>query len=93
MVKTYYCEDFEKVTKACPIPIVIAGGPKLDTDEDAFKLAYQAIQEGAVGVDMGRNIWQSEFPVAKIKAITAIVHENATAKKAVEIFNSLKNKK
>jgi putative autoinducer-2 (AI-2) aldolase len=93
MVKTYYCEDFEKVTKSCPVPIVIAGGPKLDTDEDAFKLAYEAIQQGAVGVDMGRNIWQSDFPVAKIKAIHAIVHENATAKKAIEIFNNLKNKK
>ena len=93
MVKTYYCEDFEKVTKSCPVPIVIAGGPKLDTDEDAFKLAYEAIQQGAVGVDMGRNIWQSDYPVAKIKAIRAIVHENATAKKAIEIFNSLKNKK
>lgn len=93
IVKTYYCDDFEKVTKSCPIPIVIAGGPKLDTDEDAFKLAYSAIQEGAVGVDMGRNIWQSEFPVAKIKAIREIVHEGSSVKKACELFNSLKNKK
>jgi len=93
MVKTYYCDDFPKVIKGCPVPVVIAGGPKLDTDEDAFKLAYEAIQEGAAGVDMGRNIWQSDFPVAKIKAIRAIVHENATVKKAIEIFNSFKNKK
>lgn len=92
IVKTYYCEDFQKVTKGCPIPIVIAGGPKLDTDEDALELAYNAIQEGAVGVDMGRNIWQSGFPVAKIKAVRAIVHENASVKKACELFNSLKNK-
>ncbi|MDD5005304.1 MAG: 3-hydroxy-5-phosphonooxypentane-2,4-dione thiolase [Candidatus Omnitrophica bacterium] len=92
LVKTYYCDNFEKVTKSCPIPVVIAGGPKLDTDMDAFKLAYDAIQEGAVGVDMGRNIWQSEFPVAKIKAIRAIVHENASVKKASDLFSSLKKK-
>lgn len=92
MVKTYYCQDFEKVTKGCPIPIVIAGGPKLDTDEDAFKLAYDAIKQGAVGVDMGRNIWQSKFPVAKIQAVRAIVHENASVKKACDLFNNLKKK-
>ncbi|MDP3804286.1 MAG: 3-hydroxy-5-phosphonooxypentane-2,4-dione thiolase, partial [Candidatus Omnitrophota bacterium] len=58
-VKTNYCEDFEKVVKGCPIPVVIAGGPKLKTELDALKLAHRAIQEGASGVDMGRNIWQS----------------------------------
>lgn len=93
MVKTYFCEDFEKVTKGCPVPIVIAGGPKLDTDKDAFELAYNAIQQGAAGVDMGRNIWQSQFPVPKIRAVRAIVHEGATAKKAGELFEALKKKK
>ena len=92
MVKTYYCQDFQKVTKSCPIPIVIAGGPKLETDLDALELAYSAIQEGAQGVDMGRNIWQSEFPLAKIRAVRAIVHERASVKKAYELFNSLKKK-
>ncbi|MFH1621550.1 MAG: 3-hydroxy-5-phosphonooxypentane-2,4-dione thiolase [Candidatus Omnitrophota bacterium] len=93
MVKTYYCEDFEKVTKGCPIPVVIAGGPKLNTDKDAFELAYSAVKQGAAGVDMGRNIWQSQFPVPKIRAVRSIVHEGASAKKACELFDSLKKKK
>ena len=93
MVKTYYCKDFRKVTNGCPIPVVIAGGPKLNTDLDAFKLAYDAIQQGAVGVDMGRNIWQSKFPVAKIRAVRAIVHENASVKKACDLFNNLKKRR
>lgn len=93
MVKTYYCEDFKKVTNGCPIPVVIAGGPKLNTDKDAFELAHNAIKLGAAGVDMGRNIWQSQFPVPKIRAVRAIVHENASVKKACELFDSLKKKK
>ena len=94
MVKTYYCENFEKVVKGCFVPIVIAGGPKLKTETDAFELAYKAIQEGAAGVDMGRNIWQSDNPVAMIKAIKAIVHEGAGVKKAIDLFeNAKKNKK
>lgn len=93
MVKTYYCEDFEKVTRGCPIPVVIAGGPKLNTDKDAFELAYNAIKQGAAGVDMGRNIWQSQFPIPKIRAVRSIVHENASVKKACELFDRLKKKK
>lgn len=86
-VKTYYCEDgFDKVVNGCPVPLVIAGGPKLETELDALKLAYNAIQQGAKGVDMGRNIWQSERPVPMIKAIRAIVHENATPEEAYEKF-------
>lgn len=84
MVKTYYCEDFEKVVKSCPVPLVIAGGPKLKTELDALKLAYDAINEGARGVDMGRNIWQSEKAVGMIKAINAIVHENKPVKEAAK---------
>lgn len=91
MVKTYYCEDFEKVVQGCPVPVVIAGGPKLNTELDVLELTYNAIQQGARGVDMGRNIWQSDFPVAMIKAIRAIVHENATVKEAYELFNTVKN--
>jgi DhnA family fructose-bisphosphate aldolase class Ia len=67
IVKTYYCEDFEKVTSTCPVPIVIAGGPKLDTIKDALDLTYNAMNQGAAGVDMGRNIWQSEYPEAMIQ--------------------------
>lgn len=90
-VKTYYCDEFEKVAKGCPVPLVIAGGPKLNTELDALNLAYDAIQQGAVGVDMGRNIWQSDYPVPMIKAIRHIVHEKGTAKEACDLFNSIRN--
>jgi len=82
VVKTYYCDNFEKIVKSCPIPVVIAGGPKLNTEFDALELAHKAIHCGAKGVDMGRNIWQSKHPIGMIKAIRAIVHEGASAKKA-----------
>ena len=81
MVKTYYCKDFNSVVKSCPIPVVIAGGKKVP-EKDALKLAYSAVKEGAVGVDMGRNIFQSSDPVGMIKAVRSIVHENVTAEKA-----------
>ncbi len=90
-VKTYYCEDFEKVVESCPVPIVIAGGPKLETELDAFEMAYDAVNKGAVGVDMGRNIWQNNNPVAMLKAVRAVVHKNASPAEALEIFN--RNKK
>lgn len=90
MIKTYYCEDFEKVTKSCPVPVVIAGGPKLKTELDAFQLAYDAIQKGAVGVDMGRNIWQNPNPVGMIKGIRHVVHENGSPKEAEEMLHSVK---
>jgi putative autoinducer-2 (AI-2) aldolase len=86
MVKTYYCDDFEKVVNACPVPVIIAGGKKT-SELDALKLTYDAIQHGAAGIDMGRNIWQSDYPVAMIKAVRAIVHENATVEQAYELFN------
>jgi len=93
LVKTYYCENFEKVVKSCPVPLVIAGGPKLNTELDALNIAHDAIREGAVGVDMGRNIWQSAHPVAMIKAIRSIVHEKATVKEAHRIFEDEKRHK
>ena len=89
-VKTYYCEDFEKVVESCPVPIVIAGGPKLETELDAFEMAHAAINKGAVGVDMGRNIWQNNNPVAMMKAVRAVVHKNASPAEAMEIFNNNK---
>ena len=89
-IKTYYIEnDFETVTASCPVPIVIAGGKKIP-ELDALKMAYNAIQQGAAGVDMGRNIFQSEAPVAMIKAVRSVVHETASAEKAFELYNSLK---
>jgi putative autoinducer-2 (AI-2) aldolase len=89
-VKTYYCEDFEKVVESCPIPVVIAGGPKLDNERDALQLAHNAVQRGAVGVDMGRNIWQSVHSVAMIQAVRKIVHDKASVDEAHELFKSLK---
>jgi putative autoinducer-2 (AI-2) aldolase len=90
-VKTYYIEkDFETVTAACPIPIVMAGGKKI-SELDALTMAYNAIQQGASGVDMGRNIFQSENPVAMIQAVKAIVHDNETSQKAFDLYNTLKN--
>jgi putative autoinducer-2 (AI-2) aldolase len=89
-VKTYYCDEFEKVVEACPVPLVIAGGPKLDTELDAMKLAFDALQKGAAGVDMGRNIWQSELPVAMIKAVRSVVHDGASPEEAMEVFKKSK---
>lgn len=91
-VKTYYCDGFEKVVDGCPVPCVIAGGKKLP-ELDALKLSYDAIQAGAVGVDMGRNIFQSENPVAMIQAVRAIVHDKHTPKEAFDLFSKLKGKK
>jgi len=89
IVKTYFCKDFEKIVETCPVPIVIAGGKKIP-EKDALQMAYDAIQAGAIGVDMGRNIFQSTHPVAMIKAVCSIVHEKATPKEAFEIFKSNK---
>lgn len=91
-VKTYYCEGFEKVVRSCPVPLVIAGGPKLDTELDALKLAHAAIKDGAKGVDMGRNIWQSENAVGVIKAIRKIVHDGASVKEAEVLLKSERRK-
>jgi putative autoinducer-2 (AI-2) aldolase len=88
-VKTYYCEEgFEQVTAGCPVPIVMAGGKKLP-ELDALTMAYRAVQEGAAGVDMGRNIFQSEAPASMIQAVRAIVHDDARPEEAYELFQSL----
>jgi len=90
-VKTYYVpEDFETVTASCPVPIVIAGGKKLP-ELDALKLAYKAVQEGALGVDMGRNIFQAESPIAMIRAVRKVVHERATPEEAYEFYQATKS--
>lgn len=88
IVKTYYTEGFEKVVASCPVPIVIAGGKKLP-EKDALTLAYQAIQCGAAGVDMGRNVFQSEHPAAMIQAVSAVVHEGLHPDKAFEMYQDL----
>jgi putative autoinducer-2 (AI-2) aldolase len=86
VVKTYYCENFEKVIEGCPVPVIIAGGKKLAKEIDVFELTFNAINEGASGVDMGRNIWQSEHPIAMIKAVRSIVHEGFSIKEAADLL-------
>jgi len=88
-VKTYYCDDFEKIVESTPVPIVIAGGKKVP-EKDALDFAAKAVSMGASGVDMGRNIFQSEDPVAMIQAVRAVVQENKSAAEAYELFKSLK---
>ena len=88
IVKTYYCEGFEKVVAACPVPIVIAGGKKLP-ELEALELCYHAISEGASGVDMGRNVFQSESPVAMIQAVHAVVHDGLKPDVAFQLFRDL----
>lgn len=89
IIKTYNCEDFEEVVAACPVPIVVAGGKKLPENE-ALELAYEVISKGARGVDMGRNIFQSQNPVAMAQAVNMVVHKGATAKEAYEFFQDNK---
>ncbi|WP_272942430.1 3-hydroxy-5-phosphonooxypentane-2,4-dione thiolase [Candidatus Nitrosopumilus sediminis] len=88
IVKTYYCDNFEKVVQSCPVPIIVAGGKKIP-ERDALQLTYNAIKGGAVGVDMGRNIWQSEHPVSMIRAVRAIVHNNQNVDQAFKLYKKL----
>jgi putative autoinducer-2 (AI-2) aldolase len=90
-IKTYYIEkNFETVCASCPVPIVMAGGKKI-TEIDALTMAYNAVQQGASGVDMGRNIFQSESPIAMIQAVRAVVHDNEQPDKALDLYNTVKN--
>ena len=88
IVKTYYCDNFEKVVQSCPVPIIVAGGKKIP-ERDALQLTFNAIKGGAVGVDMGRNIWQSDHPVSMIKAVRAIVHSNQNVDQAFKLYKKL----
>jgi putative autoinducer-2 (AI-2) aldolase len=90
IVKTYYCDNFEKVVESCPAPIIVAGGKKIP-ERDALQLTYDSINGGAVGVDMGRNIWQSEHPVAMIRAVRSIVHGNSNVDQAYDFYQKLAN--
>jgi putative autoinducer-2 (AI-2) aldolase len=92
VVKTYYCDDFEHLIESCPIPVIIAGGKKTP-EMEALELTYNAVTHGAVGVDMGRNIFQSDSPVGMIRAVRAIVHEKASVKEAYKIYENEKSGK
>jgi 3-hydroxy-5-phosphonooxypentane-2,4-dione thiolase len=90
-IKTYYVEkDFDTVCASCPVPIVMAGGKKIP-ELDALTMAYNAVRQGASGVDMGRNIFQAGSPTAMIQAVKAVVHDNETPEKAFDLYNTLKN--
>ncbi len=88
VVKTYYCDDFEKVTGGCPAPVVIAGGPKTDSELEVLEFVYNGMQRGAIGVNLGRNIWQNQNPVGMAQALRAVIHGNAEPKQAYEIYRS-----
>jgi len=93
VVKTYWCEDFDRVTNGCPVPVVMAGGPKCETELEVFEFVYDGMQKGAVGINLGRNIWQNPNPVAMIRSLRSVIHENCTPEEANDLFNSLKNDK
>ncbi len=92
VVKTYWCEDFDKVTGGCPVPIVIAGGPRCKTELEVFNFVHDGIQKGAIGINLGRNVWQHKYPVAMMRALHAVIHKKAAPKEASELFKELKNK-
>jgi len=86
VVKTYWCEDFDQVVKGCPVPVVMAGGPKCKNELEVFEFVYDGMQKGAIGINLGRNVWQDKQPIAMAKALKAIIHEKADPKKASEIY-------
>jgi putative autoinducer-2 (AI-2) aldolase len=92
IVKTYWCENFDKVVNGCPVPVVMAGGPKVDTELEVFEFVHDGMEKGSIGVNLGRNVWQNDHPVAVIKALRAIIHEKATVKEADKIFEQEKAK-
>ena len=94
VVKTYWCEkDFDKVVRGCPVPVVMAGGPKCETEMEVLEFVADGMQKGAVGINLGRNVWQNPNPLPMAKALNAVVHKNATAKEAFAIFSDAKGGK
>ena len=94
IVKTYYsAEDFDKVVNGCPVPVVIAGGPKCETELEVFDFVYDGMQKGAIGVNLGRNVWQNPHPEAVMRALNAVIHEKATPKQALDLFETVKEGK
>lgn len=89
VVKTYYTENFEKVVDGCPVPVVIAGGPKTDSQLEVLEFVYDGMQRGARGVNLGRNIWQDAKPAAMARALQAVIHEKATPQQAFDLYRSM----
>ena len=90
VVKTYYCEDFDKVVAGCPVPVVIAGGPICETELEVMEFVYDGMQKGAIGINLGRNVWKHPQPVAMMRSLRSIIHDGNTAQEALEMFNELK---
>jgi putative autoinducer-2 (AI-2) aldolase len=91
VVKTYWCEkDFDKVVEGCPVPVVMAGGPKCETELEVFEFVYDGMQKGAIGINLGRNVWQNPHPVAVAKGLQAVVHHGATPQEAHKTFQKAK---
>jgi len=94
IVKTYYCaEDFDKVVNGCPVPVVIAGGPKCETELEVFEFVYDGMGKGAIGVNLGRNVWQNPHPVAMMRALNGVIHDGLTPKQAFDLFETIKQGK
>lgn len=91
VVKTYWCEDFDQIVNGCPVPVVMAGGPRCETVLEVLEFVHDGLQSGAIGVNLGRNVWQSDHPVAVARALRAIIHENANVKEAHDLFNRVKS--
>ena len=90
VVKTYWCPEFDKVTIGCPVPVVMAGGPKCETELEVLEFVHDGMQRGAIGVNLGRNVWQSEHPVAMAAGLRAVIHEKATPKEAWDLLKGIK---
>lgn len=90
VVKTYWCKGFDKVVGGCPVPVVMAGGPKCETELEVFEFVYDGIQNGAIGVNLGRNVWQNECPIGMAKGLNRVIHGNANPQEAFEIFRQEK---
>jgi putative autoinducer-2 (AI-2) aldolase len=88
VVKTYWCENFDKIVNSCPVPVVIAGGPKCETEKEVFEFVYDGMEKGAAGVNLGRNVWQAKHPVAIARTLNSIIHEGIDVKEACHIYAS-----
>ena len=89
VVKTYWCEDFDKIVEGCPVPVVRAGGPICETALEVMEFVYDGIQKGATGINLGRNVWKHPHPVPMMRSLRAIIHKKATPQEALEMFNEL----
>ena len=92
VVKTYWCADgFERVVRGCPVPVVMAGGPRTEAELGVFEFVHDGLQKGAIGVNLGRNIWQNDHPVAMSQAVRALVHDNVTPQQAQDLFDTVRH--